>query len=211
MCRARSAGAGALVGLQLLKFRCVRAGARRPVESRPTEIFGLRCRDVVAYAAPGAQRGRLKCPPERERQLPRLVAEPVHRVQVEQPRDRRSGRPTGTPFQAPRPGRVRPRQLTVAAATSRLACSGQLLARTHHVRLEQHALESDPLLAELGEHRALARTSPRRARERVVTVHQHLGLDDRHDACFLAQRGVARQSVGVHVDADVARDVRRRS
>ena len=35
----------------------------------------------------------------------------------------------------------------------------------------------------------------------MVAVHQHLGLDDRDDAGFLAQRGVARQRVGVGVDA----------
>ena len=41
--------------------------------------------------------------------------------------------------------------------------------------------------------------------DRVVAVHEHLGLDDRHDARLLAQRGVARQRVGVHVDAVRAR------
>jgi hypothetical protein len=39
------------------------------------------------------------------------------------------------------------------------------------------------------------------ALERVVAVHQHLGLDDRHQARFLAERGVARQCVRVGFDA----------
>ena len=43
------------------------------------------------------------------------------------------------------------------------------------------------------------------ALERVVAVHQHLGLDDRHQACFLAQRRVARQRVRVRLDAAPAR------
>ena len=38
-------------------------------------------------------------------------------------------------------------------------------------------------------------------------VHQHLGLDDRHDVGFLAQRRVTRERVGVDVDAVRARDV----
>ena len=34
-----------------------------------------------------------------------------------------------------------------------------------------------------------------------VAVHQHLGLDDRDDALLLAERRVARQRVGVRLDA----------
>ena len=37
--------------------------------------------------------------------------------------------------------------------------------------------------------------------ERVVAVHQHLGLDDRHDARLLAQRRVARKRMRVRVRA----------
>ena len=44
--------------------------------------------------------------------------------------------------------------------------------------------------------------------ERVVAVHQHFGLDDRDDALVLAQRGVARERVRVHVEAETRRDVR---
>ena len=35
----------------------------------------------------------------------------------------------------------------------------------------------------------------------VVAVHQHFGLDDRHDVFVLAQRGVARERVRVGLDA----------
>jgi hypothetical protein len=39
-------------------------------------------------------------------------------------------------------------------------------------------------------------------------VHQHLRLDDRHDAGLLAERGVAGERVGVGVDAVLRRDRR---
>ena len=47
------------------------------------------------------------------------------------------------------------------------------------------------------------------ALDRVVAVHQHLGLDDRHDAGLLAQRRVPRQRVRVDVDAVRATAARR--
>ena len=61
---------------------------------------------------------------------------------------------------------------------------------------------------ELVEHRCAASrvVTSNAALDRVVAVHQHLGLDDRHDARFLAQRGVARERVRVHVDAVRRRD-----
>ena len=40
----------------------------------------------------------------------------------------------------------------------------------------------------------------------VGAVHQHLGLDDRHQAAFHADGGVARERMGVGIDAGVARD-----
>ena len=40
----------------------------------------------------------------------------------------------------------------------------------------------------------------------VVAVHEHLGLDDRDEARLLAERGVAREGVGVGVDAVRGRD-----
>ena len=44
--------------------------------------------------------------------------------------------------------------------------------------------------------------------DRVVAVHQHFGLDDRDDAFVLAQRGVTRERVRVHVEAVLRRDAR---
>ena len=41
----------------------------------------------------------------------------------------------------------------------------------------------------------------------VVAVHEHFGFDHRHDAGFLAQRGIARQRVAVGLDAGAARRV----
>ena len=42
--------------------------------------------------------------------------------------------------------------------------------------------------------------------DRVVAVHQHLGLDDRHEPGLLAERGVARERVRVRVEAGIGRD-----
>ena len=43
---------------------------------------------------------------------------------------------------------------------------------------------------------------------RVIAVHQHFGLDDRHDVRFLAQRGVARERMRVGVDRELRRNAR---
>ena len=40
----------------------------------------------------------------------------------------------------------------------------------------------------------------------VIAIHQHFRLDDRHDLRGLAQRGVARQRMGVDADRRHARD-----
>ena len=40
----------------------------------------------------------------------------------------------------------------------------------------------------------------------MVAVHQHLRLDDRHEARFLAEGGVARERVSVRLEARVGRD-----
>ena len=42
----------------------------------------------------------------------------------------------------------------------------------------------------------------------VRAVHEHFRLDDRHDSGFLAQGRIARQRVGVGVNAEIARHVR---
>ena len=46
----------------------------------------------------------------------------------------------------------------------------------------------------------------KRALDRVVAVHQHLGLDDRDEARLLRERGVAGERVRVRPDAVLARD-----
>ena len=89
---------------------------------------------------------------------------------------------------------------------------GTLAAGDDHVRLEEHALEDDPLGVERGEdgvERGLGDLDA--ALDGVVAVHEHLGLDDRDEARLLAERGVASESVGVGVDAVRGRDARTRS
>ena len=104
-------------------------------------------------------------------------------------------------------GTVRRKQRTVCSATSASdACFGHVVAREHHVRLQQHALERARAARSSSSNTAsCARGGDvARALDRVVAVHQHLGLDDRHDARLLAQRGVAGERVGVGVDAVLA-------
>ena len=47
----------------------------------------------------------------------------------------------------------------------------------------------------------------RTALEGMAAVHQHLGLDDRHDAFVLADRRITGQRVGVGLDPQVAKDI----
>ena len=75
------------------------------------------------------------------------------------------------------------------------------LAGDHHVRLQQGAAQVDALDVEL------VKGPLERARrdvvaplDRVVGVHQHLGLDDRDDPGLLTQCGVARQRVRIRAD-----------
>ena len=80
------------------------------------------------------------------------------------------------------------------------------LARAHHVGLEQRALEHDVVVGE----RLVARGDDllrhdRRVLDRVLAVHQHLGLDDRHEPVRLADRRVARERVRVLVDRELRR------
>ena len=53
---------------------------------------------------------------------------------------------------------------------------------------------------------SVARGDLEAALDRVVAVHQHLGLDDRHEPGLLAERRVARERVRVRPDAVLARD-----
>ena len=64
-----------------------------------------------------------------------------------------------------------------------------VLAGDDHVRLEQHPFQRDPLLGQLTEHGAQDRARDfLAALDGVRAVHQHLGLDDRHEAGLLAER-----------------------
>ena len=103
-------------------------------------------------------------------------------------------------------GTVAFRHFTVSSATcSRARLLGALLAGDDHVRLEDHALERDARVVELAEHRALRPLGDLVAAldgvAGVRAVHQHLRLDDRHDAGFLAQRRIAGERVRVGLDA----------
>ena len=84
--------------------------------------------------------------------------------------------------------------------------AGACLARQHHVRLEEHPLERDPLLVERVEHgveRGLGRLEA--ALDGVVPVHQNLGLDDRDHPRLLTQGRVARERVGIGLDRPIRR------
>mmetsp|Transcript_25209 Transcript_25209/g.65125 ORF Transcript_25209/g.65125 Transcript_25209/m.65125 type:complete len:247 (+) Transcript_25209:255-995(+) len=77
------------------------------------------------------------------------------------------------------------------------------LAVAHHVRLEERALEQHVVVAEL----LVARRDhllgdDLRRLDRVVAVHEHLRLDDRHEAVRLADRRVPRKRLGVLLDGD---------
>ena len=105
-------------------------------------------------------------------------------------------------------GTVSRRQRTVASATScTLACSGQALpGRT------MFGLSSMPS-GRTRCRRSAANTRGQRrgghlvaALDRVVAVHQHLGLDDRDEPGLLRQRGEAGERLGVGVDAALGRD-----
>ena len=89
----------------------------------------------------------------------------------------------------------------VFSATSWTPACFLLLAGDHHIGLQDHAFQRDPLeplLEGLLEH-ALGHFVA--AVDVVVAVHQHFGLDDRHDLRGLAQRGVTRQRMGIDVIA----------
>ena len=75
-------------------------------------------------------------------------------------------------------------------------------ARQHHVRLQDHCLQRHTLRVQRIEHGAQYRMGHLAAPlNRVAAVHQHLGLDDRHEAGLLAQGGVAGQRMRVGRDA----------
>ena len=101
-------------------------------------------------------------------------------------------------------GNVRRKHRSVSSAIRAAgACSGAALARDHHVRLEQRRRgdRRAGTSSSWNVHLQRARRHLVAALDRVVGVHQHLGLDDRDDPGLLAQRGVARERVRVRADA----------
>ena len=94
-----------------------------------------------------------------------------------------------------------------SAIRRRRSLLGAALAGYHHVGLEEGPAQIDALDDELVE-RPLqrARRHVVAALDRVVGVHEHLGLDDRHDPRLLAEPGVACESVCVGADACDGRD-----
>ncbi len=107
---------------RLLHVGRVAPRPRRAVEPRAMHVRSLRRRDVLRLAGPRLERGRLERAAVRERQLPRMRPERVHRVQVRgrvlvglaageehDPRHRRPGRGgRSTPSSPARPPRRRP-------------------------------------------------------------------------------------------------------
>ena len=62
-----------------------------------------------------------------------------------------------------------------------------------HIGFEHRAFEADIVKIELLKNAGERAFSDALAdADGMVTVHQHLGLDDRYKACFLRGRGVAR-------------------
>ena len=152
--------------------------------------------DVGGIALPCLLGGRLERAAIREAHLPRVRPELIDRVQASrglfiglparQEDDPRHGRGHGPP-EAP-DGCLG--NLFVGHLLRRL------VARQHHVRLEEQPLERASLFEQLVEHRLLrGLRHVEGAINGVIALHVHLGLHDRHDARFLAQRRVARERV----------------
>lgn len=91
-----------------------------------------------------------------------------------------------------------------------------LLARDRHVGLEDHAFQLDALHPQFLEYLVQdAQGYIVAAIDVVIAVHQDFRLDDRNDLLGLAQRGIARQRVGVDVNGrhggDTAADIDHRA
>ena len=79
-----------------------------------------------------------------------------------------------------------------------------ILARKHHVHLQERARSVHAVVVELRVQRLQRAGRRRLARVDVmVAVHQDLGLHDRHDAALLAQRRVPRHRVHVREEGEV--------
>src|SRR5215203_6138138 len=167
---------------------------------------GLRGGDVAGLTAPGLLGRRLQGAAVRERELPREAADAVHGVEV--------GGRLLVRLAARQEGNARhgrghaalqhlQRLLRDLLDGSRLA---RLLARHDHVGLQHRALEGHALVVELLVDLLQHPFGDLGAGGDVVrAVHEHLGLDDRHDVRLPAQGGVARERVRIGEDAGVAR------
>ena len=88
--------------------------------------------------------------------------------------------------------------------------AGALHAGDDHVGLEQHELQRDALLEEGIETRRGAPAGDLfAALDRMRSVHQHFGLDDRHELLLLTERGVSREGMRIRAHARRARQRRR--
>ena len=136
---------------------------------------------------------------------PRLRREPVHRVEMD---GRLSGRLSAGQEEDARHGRWHesPQDADRLSGDLGNRCLLRLLlAGNDHARFEQHVLENQPVSMQGSEdfvqdgfgHLGAALES-------MAAVHQHLGLDDRHDAFVLADRGVTGQRVRVGLDREPA-------
>ena len=191
-----------------LHLRRVEAGAGGAVHLRAVVERPLGGLDVPRLAAPRLQRRRLQRAAVRERELPRVRARARSSRSGARSRPRRTGRPRGRRSRAPPRARGGRSTSSVRSATSSDArCGGGVVAGEHHVRLQQRALEVDALVVQLGVDAPAGRGRSPVALSSIVwvAVHQHLGLDDRHEARLLGERRIARERVGVRPDAVLAR------
>lgn len=80
--------------------------------------------------------------------------------------------------------------------------ASRLLAGHHHVGLEDDSLQLHALFSQSAERGPQGRLGHLGAAlEGMSSVHEHLGLDDGHQAALLAEGGVAGQGVGVRRQA----------
>src|ERR1700733_15207734 len=169
----------------------------------------LAARQAGHRAAPGLQSGILQRASVAEGERPRQRPRRIHQAQVQ----RRLGRAL-PPREERDAGHCR-RYVALQDAHGLLGdllgrgLLRALLPRDHHVGLEHHALENDARGVEVRKH-ALEHDIGHllAALDRMIAVHQHLGLDDGHDRSFLAKRRIAGERLCVRRDRVTARDTR---
>ena len=181
---------------------------RRAVEPGPLQERRLASAATVVGALPCVQRRRLQRAAVGERQLPRVRAPAVHRVEVR-------GRvlvalPAG---QEHDPGHGGGHDVAEAARSSSRRPARPAACTAHCLpEITMFGLSSMPSSATPWSYSAsntacsVARVTCVAALDGVVGVHQHFRLDDRHDALVLAQRGVPSERVRVDHQAVPARD-----